>query len=92
MSLTLRALLVAELADTSRGEYGLWCAYCLESVGRDPHRGTCELDAALSALGLPDRASRDKARSEMVVMVYPHWNSSMPEHLERVGVYVRRKT
>lgn len=61
----VRALLVAEYADTSDGEYTARCGVC-EWGGYDGkyHRPDCILDAALTDAGLPPLL-RDAARAEI---------------------------
>lgn len=71
----VRALLLAEVGvhtvavGDENGEGDPECGVCSEAAawGRqpDPHANGCALDAALTAAGFPDRASRDAARKLM---------------------------
>ena len=62
----VRALLVAEWPMVAE-QYGPECQGCGNGVPwtQKVHRPGCPIDAALSAAGLPDQASRDAVRAEM---------------------------
>lgn len=56
-------LLRSELARAEHRTDGEGYRLCCSTHWSDPHETDCTLDAALTAAGLPDRASRDAARA-----------------------------
>lgn len=67
-----RALLAVELGGYGHSNcdfVGVSCPGCgaeaLETSVPPPHENGCPVDAALTAAGLPDQASRDEARKEI---------------------------
>jgi hypothetical protein len=61
----VRALLAVELTVVRLGDIGPVSACRWSAHAEAIHKPGCSVDAALTAAGLPDQASRDEAREEL---------------------------